>query len=65
LHAARRNCGVFVGDSDTDIRAAKAAGMPCIAALFGYGPLDLANEAFALFSTYEDVLPLIRQAARA
>jgi phosphoglycolate phosphatase len=65
LNAARRNSGVFVGDSDTDIRAAKAAGMPCIAALFGYGPLDLANEAFALFSTYEDILPLIRQAARA
>lgn len=55
--------GVFVGDSDTDIKAAQAAGMPCVAALFGYGPLDLANEAFALFSSYDEALGLIRRAA--
>lgn len=54
--------GVFVGDSDTDIRAAKAAGMPCIAALFGYGPLDLAGEAEALFSSYAEAPALIRRA---
>lgn len=54
--------GVFVGDSDTDIRAARAANMPCLAALFGYGPLDLANEAYARFSTYEEVPALIRDA---
>ncbi|MDZ7628975.1 MAG: HAD-IA family hydrolase [Parvularculaceae bacterium] len=54
--------GVFVGDSDTDIRAAKAAGMPCLAALFGYGPLDLASEADALFSTYAEAPVLIRRA---
>ncbi len=53
--------GVFVGDSDTDIRAARAAGMPCLAALFGYGPLELANEADALFSAYEEVPALIRR----
>jgi len=55
--------GVFVGDSDTDIRAADAAGMPCLAALFGYGPLDLCDRAFARFSNYEEVPALVRRAA--
>jgi phosphoglycolate phosphatase len=55
--------GVFVGDSDTDIRAAGAAGLPCLAALFGYGPLDLSAEAFALFSAYEEIPALVRRAA--
>ncbi len=62
LLQSRAERGVFVGDSDTDIRAACAAGMPCLAALFGYGPLELAKEARALFSSYEEVPALIRQA---
>ncbi|MCA8887543.1 MAG: HAD-IA family hydrolase [Parvularculaceae bacterium] len=56
--------GVFVGDSDTDIRAAAAASMPCLAARFGYGPLTLADQAEACFSNYAEAGPLIRQAAR-
>lgn len=56
--------GVFIGDSDTDILAASAAGVPCLAALFGYGPLDLCDQAFALFSTYDEAPQLIRWAAR-
>lgn len=63
LAGAGRARGVFVGDSDTDIRAATAAGMPCVAALFGYGPLDLAGEAFAVFSSFEEAPALIRRAA--
>lgn len=55
--------GVFVGDSDTDIKAAQAAGLPCIAALFGYGPLDLCDQAFGLFSTYDEAPALVRWAA--
>lgn len=62
LQLSQAERGVFVGDSDTDIRAARAAGMPCLAALFGYGPLDLATEAYALFSSYEEVPALIRHA---
>lgn len=54
--------GVFIGDSDTDILAATAAGLPCLAALFGYGPLDLCDQALALFSSYEEVPGLIRWA---
>jgi phosphoglycolate phosphatase len=56
--------GVFVGDSDTDIRAANAAGMPCITALFGYGPLDLVRQSYACFSAYEEAPDLIRKAAK-
>jgi phosphoglycolate phosphatase len=63
LAAADAARGVFIGDSDTDIRAAKAAGMPCLAALFGYGPLDLSAEAFALFSSYQELPALVRRAA--
>ncbi len=55
--------GVFVGDSDTDIKAAAAAGIPCLAALFGYGPLDLSDQAFAVFSTYDEAPALVRRAA--
>lgn len=57
------NKGVFIGDSDTDIRAAEAAAMPCLAALFGYGPLDLCDQAFALFSKFDEVPALVRWAA--
>lgn len=56
--------GVFIGDSDTDITAAGAAGLPCLAALFGYGPLDLCDQAFALFSTFTEAPELVRWAAR-
>ena len=35
---------VFVGDSDTDIRAATACKMPCLVADFGYGPVDLLED---------------------
>lgn len=63
LAGAGRAKGVFVGDSDTDILAAKAAGMPCVAALFGYGPLSFAGEAVAAFSTFAEAPDLIRRAA--
>lgn len=63
LAEARRAVGVFVGDSDTDIRAAAAAKIPCLAARFGYGPLDLCDDALAMFSDYEELVPLVRWAA--
>lgn len=56
--------GVFIGDSDTDIKAAANAALPCLAATFGYGPLDLCDQAFALFSAYEETPALVRWAAR-
>lgn len=54
--------GVFIGDSDTDILAAQAAGLPSLIADFGYGPLDDAAKAFSLFSSYADAEALIVKA---
>lgn len=56
--------GVFIGDSDTDIKAAGAAGLPCLVALFGYGPLDLCAQAFALISSFDEAPGLVRWAAK-
>jgi len=64
LDLAASEKGVFIGDSDTDIKAAAAAGLPCLGALFGYGPLELRDQAFALFSTYYEAPALVRRAAR-
>ena len=52
--------GVFIGDSDTDIRAAEAAGLPCLIADFGYGPLTLSDRASKVFSRYCDAEAFIR-----
>jgi phosphoglycolate phosphatase len=57
---ARR--AVFIGDSDTDIRAAEAANLLSFIADFGYGPLTLASQATALFSSYRDAQQLIDDA---
>lgn len=59
---ARR--GVFIGDSDTDIRAARAAGLPCLVALFGYGPLTLKETARATFRAYDALPALVREALK-
>lgn len=47
--------GVFIGDSDTDIAAARNASMPCVVATFGYGPTELRREAAALFDDYRQL----------
>jgi len=60
---ARR--GVFVGDSDTDIRAAEASGVPMIAARFGYGPLTLGAQAVSEFEDYRGLPALVAAAANA
>ena len=62
LKLSGRSRGLFIGDSDTDIRTAAAARMPCLAAEFGYGPLTLAKEAFASFQSYKDLPRLVREA---
>ncbi|MEX6632271.1 HAD-IA family hydrolase [Hyphococcus lacteus] len=50
---------VFIGDSDTDIKAAMATGLPCAIADFGYGPLELAGEATAVFANYREAASVI------
>ncbi|GAB4517994.1 MAG: HAD family hydrolase [Amphiplicatus sp.] len=59
LEATGARRGVFVGDSDTDIAAAAAAGLPCLAASFGYGPLAHAREQ-AVFNDYRTLPALVR-----
>lgn len=54
--------GVFIGDSDTDIRAAAAAGLPCLIGTFGYGPLTLREKATAAFGDYSALSELVRVA---
>lgn len=63
LSLCERRKGIFVCDSDTDIRAGAAAGMPVLAATFGYGPLTLAASAYARFSDYVSLPGLIERAA--
>ena len=56
LEAAGASRAVFIGDSDTDIRAAAAAGLPCFLAEFGYGPVTLKEQAAASFNAYDEAL---------
>jgi phosphoglycolate phosphatase len=61
IERTRTERAIFVGDSDTDIKAAKAAGIPCLLATFGYGPALLRAEAAASFDAYAALPDLIRR----
>ncbi len=54
--------GIFIGDSDTDIKAAAAADLPCFIARFGYGPLTLSDQAQGLFDSYREGASMIERA---
>ncbi len=62
LKLTDRRRGVFVGDSDTDVQAATAAAMPVLTATFGYGPLTMSGDAFALFHEFAAVPELVARA---
>lgn len=62
LEATGAKRAVFVGDSDTDIKAAEAAGLPSLLVTFGYGPATLAAKAKASFDDYRNLPALVRQA---
>ena len=51
----------FIGDSDTDIRAAEASGLPVYVANFGYGPLTLSGSAAGVFNAYSDLEEILRE----
>ena len=53
---------IFIGDSDTDIRAAKALNMPCLIASFGYGPITERGDVHATFDDYQQAIALFRAA---
>ncbi|HEX7873867.1 MAG TPA: phosphoglycolate phosphatase [Sphingobium sp.] len=64
LHAMIETAGggrtLFVGDSDNDIDAAKAAGVPSVAVSFGYVPGDpAALGADAVIAHYDELVPLV------
>ncbi len=51
---------IMIGDSETDIKAAKAANIPVIAVDFGYSLEPVANfHPDAIVSHYRDLLPLL------
>jgi len=52
---------IFIGDSDTDIRAAGAAQLPCLIAEFGYGPLTLRDQAAGSFKAYGEAAAMIEK----
>ncbi len=46
---------VMVGDHHNDVRAAIGAGLPCVFALWGYGPVSMAEGAAARAERFADV----------
>lgn len=61
LARTKADRGIFIGDSDTDIRAAEAANLPCIVADFGYGPLTLEDRCAMTFNRYAEIEEFIRR----
>lgn len=64
LHAMVAQCGggraAFVGDTTFDARAARAAGLPCVAVSFGFNdrpPADLGAD--ALIDHFEQLIPAL------
>ncbi len=51
---------VMVGDHRNDVMAASGAGLPCVFALWGYGPASMAEGASATAATFADVPPIAR-----
>ena len=43
------------GDHHNDVRAALGAGMPCVFAAWGYGPMSMAEGAAAVAQRFEDL----------
>lgn len=65
IEAAGGGRTLFVGDSDNDIDAAKAAGVASVAVSFGYVPGDpAALGADALIAHYDELVPLVERWGR-
>ncbi len=70
IHETIDRCGgdagfAMVGDSSYDVRAAKAAGKPCVVLSFGYNdaPADQLD-ADAVIDRYDDLVPTLERLAR-
>jgi phosphoglycolate phosphatase len=49
------NAAVMVGDHHNDVRAAVAAGVPCVFAAWGYGPMSMSAGAAAVAERFGDL----------
>lgn len=49
------DAAVMVGDHHNDVRAAMGAGVPCVFAAWGYGPLSMAEGAAAVAERFSDL----------
>lgn len=55
---------IMVGDSETDIATAKAAGIPVVAVTFGYATAPVASyQPDAIISHYDELAPVLRRLA--
>lgn len=56
----KRDRAIMVGDSEVDILAAQAAGVPVVAASFGYSPQPVTDfNPDATFSHYDELPPIV------
>ena len=65
IAVGRRLLGLAKGPRNKVLRleesqAAAAAGLPCLVASFGYGPVTLADKAHSTFGAYDDAAPTVR-----
>jgi phosphoglycolate phosphatase len=52
---------VMVGDHHNDVRAANGAGVPCIFAAWGYGPMSMAEGAVAVAERFSDLSGMVEE----
>ena len=51
---------VMAGDHANDVAAARGAGVPCIFAAWGYGPLAMAEGAVAIARDFGELVRMVR-----
>ena len=52
---------VMAGDHANDVAAARGAGLPCIFAAWGYGPLAMAQGAAAIAGDFDELVTIVRR----
>ena len=61
LASGSADAAIMVGDHLNDVLAANGAGVPCIFAAWGYGPLSMAENAASVAERFAD-LPAMAEA---
>ena len=52
---------VMAGDNANDVAAARGAGLPCIFAAWGYGPLEMAQGAAAIAGDFDELVTIVKR----